>query len=501
MKEQTKENIQLQKALDNFAASLLEIPKNANTPIAYNLKLLAVIADAVYLKQNLYSLLNNWKNKLPFIGEVGTEIDWDKEKDRLCDAWGKDTYNCNYCNAEFSELTIEHLPSIDKKDWSLWETDEKLDVNIDSDKYGQQLDPLYRNNIWYFVGQDFKEAAVGLRERGMATSSSIVYLTKGIRTLSYDSNYLLVKTLDKELDEIIDSMCDIENLMYKFQSIQTNKYLLDETMAAFFERLYTDDYWNDYKIPDGKEVREEYKSWQASYNRDMKITTLIGKQNLEFENLLKSGFLTPFFKENCCESTQITEMRKAFDDYFYDKDKNVRYAAAGRYIYAHQFKEDYWRQKTLAFFRFLYIDDMIGRHIHYLDKYYNNDALRLNYTKTAVKSSISELMDLKFGGNYLVSKNQHWIAIYRVVVDEKIFNLKPSKYKDFVTLMSEIAPEQYRIPLKLDSIKNISKTIYQKTIEDWKEDSNYEGWDSNMPLIAKEFRRILQRYLDEYYVN
>ena len=41
----------------------------------------------------------------------------DKEKDRLCDAWGKDTYNCNYCNAEFSELTIEHLPSINKKDW------------------------------------------------------------------------------------------------------------------------------------------------------------------------------------------------------------------------------------------------------------------------------------------------------------------------------------------------------------------------------------------------
>ena len=31
MKEQTKENIQLQKALDNFVDSLLEIPKNANT--------------------------------------------------------------------------------------------------------------------------------------------------------------------------------------------------------------------------------------------------------------------------------------------------------------------------------------------------------------------------------------------------------------------------------------------------------------------------------------
>ena len=69
----------------------------------------------------------------------------------------------------------------------------------------------------------------------------------------------------------------------KVSVMRQNKYLLDETMAAFFERLYTDDYWNDYKMPDGKEVQEEYKSWQASYNRDMKVTTLIGKQNLEFE--------------------------------------------------------------------------------------------------------------------------------------------------------------------------------------------------------------------------
>ena len=496
---QTKENIQLQKALDNLVALLLEIPNNANTPLTYRLKMLAVIVDASYLKRNLYVLLNNWKKKLPFIGEVGTEINWAEARGNLCDARAKDPYDYLFRNAEFSELDIELLPSNDRGEWSLWETDEKCGININSDKYGENLDSTSVDNIWYFCGKDFKRVVDKTkRNEGMTTTSSIENLKRGLRTLSYDSDMLLHETLDKELDEIVDIMRDLEDWMYKIQHLEDNKYLLDNIMASFFERLYEDDYWNDYKINEGKNTKEEYESWLASYNRDLKVTVLIGKQKIEFERFLKSGFLDIFLKEQSCEPCQVVKARKIFDSYFYDRDKNIRCAAAGRYIYSHQFTEDNWRKKTLDFFRFLYIDDMIMRNIHYLDKYYQNEDFRLESIKIAVKSSINKLMNLKDGEKEVIHKQQHWIAIYQVIIEENILDLKPSKYTDFVKLIKEISPEGFRVPLKLDSLKRISKTIYQKPIKEWKEDSNYESWDEKMPYIALTYRNLLFRYLRMY---
>ena len=53
---------------------------------------------------------------------------------------------------------------------------------------------------------------------------------------------------------------------------------------------------------------------------------------------------------------------------------------------------------------------MVGRHIYYLDKYYNNDALRLNSVQIAVRSSLNKVMDLKYGNSYLILK-QSWIFL------------------------------------------------------------------------------------------
>ena len=496
--KRTVENIQLEQALEHLVISLSEIPKNVNTPLAYNLKLLAIIVDAEYIKQFLSALINDWKEKLPFIGEIGTEIDWAEIKTKLYEVWDEEPYDCNCIKAKFADLYVYR----DKREWNHWEVDENEGINVDSNKYGESLNPTNWHNLWFFAGKEIAEIGNKIkRDAGMTTDNSLTNIRKGIRCLSNDSNYLLVNTLDKELDAIIELIDKIEAWMFKLQSINDNKYLLDDIMSSFFRRLYDNDFWNERLMIEGTEIKEEFNSWQAEYNEDMQINTLIGKQNLEFELLLNSGFLDIFLTENSCSSYQIVEARKLFDKYFYDEEKCIRYAAAGRYIYAHQFKERNWRQKTISFLRFLYIDDMVGRHIYYLDKYYNNDALRLNSVQIAVRSSLNKVMDLKNGNSYLILKQHHWIAIYRVLIDENIFDIKPSKYKKFVELINEISPDSFRVPLSMDSIKNISKTVYQKDIKDWKYDSNYEGWDDVMPIIAKEYRDILLCYLNKYHLR
>lgn len=107
---------------------------------------------------------------------------------------------------------------------------------------------------------------------------------------------------------------------------------------------------------------------------------------------------------------------------------------------------------------------------------------------------IEKLMDEKDKkGKYLVSQGNHWIAIFRIIVDKNL-GASNTDYLGFCNMIEGLKAEGFRVPLKQDNLKAISKTIYHKPFDKWEYDSTYntkrEPYDK-MVEIATRFKAIL----------
>lgn len=110
-------------------------------------------------------------------------------------------------------------------------------------------------------------------------------------------------------------------------------------------------------------------------------------------------------------------------------------------------------------------------------------------------SCIETLMEEKDEkGNYLVRKGLHWIAIFRIVVDKGL-GVSNTDYLGFCNMIEGMKPEGFRVPLKQDNLKAISKTIYHKSFGDWEYDPAYnttrKPYD-DMVAVATRFKEILE---------
>ena len=110
-------------------------------------------------------------------------------------------------------------------------------------------------------------------------------------------------------------------------------------------------------------------------------------------------------------------------------------------------------------------------------------------------SCIETLMEEKDEkGNYLVNKGNHWIAIFRIIVDKGL-GVSNTDYLGFCNMIESMKPEGFRVPLKQDNLKAISKTIYHKSFDKWKYDSSYNSkrkpYD-DMVAVATRFKEILE---------
>lgn len=516
---QIEENFKLKKSLEYLVDGIIEIPRNANTPLALNLKTLAVIADASYIKHILYVLLNKWKKELPFIGEFGTELDWEHYRRSLCAARGE----LNWIQTDFSEFFIQaELPAGVNK-WRHWEDDENYrlvksqnegdrhscnsdDLWVESNDYGRYLDPTLRSNSWFFCSESIKQMASEIKRNTYELSDySLNSMKRGLRAFSHEhSNYLFVRTLIEKVDDIIDLIEELEIYKNFPSKIYEDSYQYDKIMAKFFNRLYPGPIWEDDRVSMAKKWIDEYKEWKNSYQRDMKIDFLIARQERDFLKLLDSGFLNPFMDDYKINKDDVALVRKLFDSFFFEekgaeKHKMVKSSVVGRYIYNNQFKGIEWRTRIVAFLCYLYIEDKLDCHIRYIDRYYNNESFRLEKWKIAVKSSILKLLDLKCDDRYIFREPKHWICIYRVLVDKDIFGIKDSKYKSFENLINDLSPEGFRVPFDYNTLKNITKSVYHKHLNEWdNSDSIYGECESSMLCIAKEFQRILDGYIYSY---
>ncbi len=93
---------------------------------------------------------------------------------------------------------------------------------------------------------------------------------------------------------------------------------------------------------------------------------------------------------------------------------------------------------------------------------------------------------------YIFQYANHWIAIFRVLVDHGHFS--NTDYKGFFQCMNQLDKGQFRIPCKYTALKDISKTAFFKPLNAWKFDSVFH---STYERYEKMYQ-LAHRYLEIY---
>ena len=73
----------------------------------------------------------------------------------------------------------------------------------------------------------------------------------------------------------------------------------------------------------------------------------------------------------------------------------------------------------------------------------------------------------------LVSRQVHWQAIFRILVDRGIYP-DGTDYRGFCCYIEEVFPTaECRVPLDYHSLKNISQTMFVRPFAEWRYDEVY----------------------------
>jgi hypothetical protein len=73
----------------------------------------------------------------------------------------------------------------------------------------------------------------------------------------------------------------------------------------------------------------------------------------------------------------------------------------------------------------------------------------------------------------LVSRQIHWQAIFRILVDRGIYP-DGTDYRGFCCYIEEVFPTvEWRVPLDYHSLKNISQTMFVRPFAEWRYDAVY----------------------------
>ncbi len=93
----------------------------------------------------------------------------------------------------------------------------------------------------------------------------------------------------------------------------------------------------------------------------------------------------------------------------------------------------------------------------------------------------------------LFNRQNHWQAIYRILVDKKY--CKDSDFDGFDLYIRKVMPSEVNKPYVKGSVKQISQTDFNKPFEKWKHDGEtsgkYEVFE-RMQAIAQLFKEFLE---------
>ena len=93
----------------------------------------------------------------------------------------------------------------------------------------------------------------------------------------------------------------------------------------------------------------------------------------------------------------------------------------------------------------------------------------------------------------LFNRQNHWQAIYRILVDKKF--CKDSDFDGFDLFINKVMPSKVNAPYKKSSVKQISQTDFNKPFAKWKFDAETSGTlrpYERMKAIAQRFLELLE---------
>ncbi len=114
-------------------------------------------------------------------------------------------------------------------------------------------------------------------------------------------------------------------------------------------------------------------------------------------------------------------------------------------------------------------------------------------TKKAIRNCIALLMKERLGDKPLFNRQNHWQAIYRILVDKGY--CRDSDFEGFDLFIKKVMPAEVNKPYKKGSVKQISQTDYNKPFDKWKYDGETSGKYeifARMQAVARRFKELLE---------
>lgn len=110
-----------------------------------------------------------------------------------------------------------------------------------------------------------------------------------------------------------------------------------------------------------------------------------------------------------------------------------------------------------------------------------------------IRQCILQLMEEKLGEELLFNQQNHWQAIYRILVDKGY--CRDSDFDGFDVFILKVMPDKVNKPYRKDSVKNISRTDFSRPFAQWRFDpdtSKTRKPFDRMVAVAQRFRQILE---------
>ena len=111
-----------------------------------------------------------------------------------------------------------------------------------------------------------------------------------------------------------------------------------------------------------------------------------------------------------------------------------------------------------------------------------------------IRHCIALLMQEKCGNEPLFNQQNHWQAVYRILVDKGY--CRDSDFDGFDAFIRTVMPEEVNKPYSKGSLKQISQTDFVRPFNEWRYDiltSKTRKPYDRMVAVARKFLKILER--------
>jgi len=129
-----------------------------------------------------------------------------------------------------------------------------------------------------------------------------------------------------------------------------------------------------------------------------------------------------------------------------------------------------------------------------VDSFTDEQGIRTNFDTPAerIRHCIALLMQEKCGNEPLFNQQNHWQAVYRILVDKGY--CRDSDFDGFDAFIHTVMPEEVNKPYSKGSLKQISQTDFVRPFNEWRYDvltSKTRKPYDRMVAVARRFLEIL----------